>query len=207
MAKTIESTFKLKRFVINIERCNGIDNNDSKQEKSAQQNDEITLRRSGRNKTFKKTEQNEPIIIPTQKVAQIITPTQMSNIMWRELTTKNFELKIGMIVCGKMATYWPWPSQIVSFNKKKAVLKFFGDFRKGSVDKANCVPFYHCHSVVLNYIRTIPKEHLEKWLNELDVDMNPEKRKNMPIRQLFLQSIKDVEITLGITWSIFNSLK
>lgn len=194
-----------------MERSIEIIDNNSKQENleenSTQQIDEIPLRRSERKKAFKEVEHKETIVIPTKTIAQIITPTQMSNIMWRELTTKNFQLIVGMIVCGKMATYWPWPAQIIEFKKKKAVLKFFGDFRKGSVDKVNCVPFHCCHSVVLNYTKTIPKDQLTKYLDGLDEDMNPEKRKNMPLRQLFLQSIRDVEISMGITYSILNTLK
>lgn len=167
-----------------------------------------TLRRSQRTGKQKQTnccEINLVRIVPPE--TQIIGAIQMINLIWRELTSKNFELKVGMIVCAKMKTFWPWPSRIIKFNRNQAVLKFFGDFKTGSVNKMNCIPFIHCHSVVLNYVKSIKIEQRTQWINELDETSDPSKRHSMPIRQLFLQSIRDVEISLGLSNSILDSVK
>lgn len=61
--------------------------------------DTIELRRSQRNKA-KSAE--ETTTIPKkpaiEKNNQIITPIQMSNIIWSELTSKNLEISVGVLV-------------------------------------------------------------------------------------------------------------
>lgn len=130
---------------------------------------ETLLRRSGRTTTSSKTSAqnvNQSMTkVETQKnnSLSIITPTQMSSILWRSLTVQGFEIKVGMIICAKMSTFWPWPAQVIGLLKKKARVKFFGDFRVGSVDKTACVPFYNCHTIVFNYVNTIDDKTKENF--------------------------------------------
>lgn len=121
-------------------------------------------RRSQRNKltsnkttpeTIKPAEQHK--IKQSTKNNAVISTTQMASILWRELTLKGFEIQIGMIVCAKMTTFWPWPAQVINFQRNRTRVKLFGDLREGSVPKSQCVPFINCHHIVFNYISSIDK--------------------------------------------------
>lgn len=124
---------------------------------------------------------------------QIVTPTQMSNILWKELISRNNDIAVGMIVCAKMATYWPWPAQLLSFKGKKARIRFFGDYREGTVDKIQCVPYIHCHSLIFNYIRTIEPLKRKAWIKDLDEIADVSKRRQQiagfQIKKIFMQAV------------------
>lgn len=145
-----------------------------------------------------------------QKALSIITPIQMSNILWRELTCRGFEIKVGCIVLAKMATFWPWPAQVTNLNSKRAHVKFFGDLRVGSIERFQCVPYFDFHSVVFNYLQTINEIHLIKWIkmldNKLDEVNRPKIIRGMCLRQLYLQAVRDIEVYLKCERSMIDSL-
>lgn len=110
----------------------------------------IELRRSERH-SIKSTTKTPPQSIPipaSRKQLRPITPLQTANILWKKLVDTKIEVKIGMVVLAKMSTFWPWPARILSFNKKKARVRFFGDLKEGSVNISVCVPFYLCDSLI-----------------------------------------------------------
>lgn len=110
---------------------------------SSEQSNEPTLRRTQRiQKSLKRFDSalvynSKP---KERKSIQIITPKQMANIIWTELTTKSFDVHIGMVVCSKMPSFWPWPSQVINIKGKKARVRFFGDLKEGNVQTFQCVP-------------------------------------------------------------------
>lgn len=161
------------------------------------------MRRTGRTqKVVEKYDSTKDIQPKTNKAVHIITPVQMSNIIWRELTTKCTDVKVGMIVCAKMATYWPWPAQIINIKNKNARVKFFGDLREGNVQKFQCVP------LIYNYLRTIDDETRRCWYSDLigSLDISSRGRvKHFPIRKLYLQAVKDVEIYFNSEVKLLNN--
>lgn len=162
-------------------------------------------RRSQRNKlisnktsqeTTKPTEQQK--LKQTTKNNAVISTTQMTAILWRELTLKGFDIEIGMIVCAKMVTFWPWPAQVIKFQKNRARVKFFGDLREGSVVKNQCVPFINCHHIIFNYISTIDKVTRDNFKRNVIGNLSePRNIRHKPLKEQYLQSIKDVELYLG----------
>lgn len=122
----------------------------------------------------------------------------MANIIWISLTSQGFNTEIGSIVCAKMATYWPWPAQIIKLQKDKCRVKFFGDLREGTVKRLQCVPFDHCHTIIFHYLKSVDDKMRRSWATNLEQSLDPSKRNihNMPMRQLFLQAIRDVEMYL-----------
>lgn len=61
--------------------------------------------------------------------------------------TKNI-LEIGLIIMAQMRGYSAWPSRIISINKKRAKVFFYGTSNTGGVDVANIVPMEHCAEVI-----------------------------------------------------------
>lgn len=167
------------------------------------------LRRTGRTqKVVEKYDPTKNIKPKTSKAVQIITPVQMSNIIWTELTTKCTDVEVGMVVCAKMATYWPWPAQIINMKNKNVRVKFFGDLREGNVQKFQCVPLINCHNLIYNYLRTIDEETRRSWYNDLigSLDISSRGRvKHFPIRKLYLQAVKDVEIYFNSEVKLLNN--
>lgn len=176
---------------------------------------QIVLRRSNRKKNVNCI-QNEnslsqkPSAKSPKPNTQIISKIQLSTIIWKEVKAKNFQLDIGLIVLSKMSTFWPWPSQIIEIKNKRVRVKFFGDLREGIVDKCNCVPFGECHLVVLSYLKSLDSNLKKKWIEELESTIDSATRfqvtRKMPIRQLYMQAIRDVEIYEGLADSIKDSV-
>lgn len=176
---------------------------------------EAPLRRSKRvedavaRSTIPKPKSNAEII-SKNSFRQIITPTQMTNILWKELISRNNKIAIGMIICAKMATYWPWPAQLLSFKGKKARIRFFGDYREGTVDKMQCVQYMDCHSIIFNYIHTIESAKRKIWINDLDETADISKRRQhiagFQIKKLYMQAVRDVEVHLNFPISLLKSI-
>lgn len=82
------------------------------------------------------------------------------------------------------------------------------NLREGSIDVICCVPYYACDSVIFNYIISIPKEKREEFNKKLfdclDSPTRNEAIRSMPLKHLFLQAIKDVEIVLGLHETLLN---
>lgn len=181
--------------------------NDKLESPSTTTNEQSILpRRSQRNKLTSNEKTSETAKLTSQqKIKQstknnaVISTTQMSSILWRELTLKGFEIQIGMIVCAKMTTFWPWPAQVINFQRNRARVKFFGDLREGSVLKNQCVPFINCHHIIFNYISSIDKLTRDNFKknNVIDNLSTPRNIRNKPLKEQYLQSIKDVELYLG----------
>lgn len=146
--------------------------------------------------------EKKPAIV--RKNNQIITPTQMSNIIWAELTSKNVEICVGMLVCAKMRTFWPWPAIVLNIKGKKVRVKFFGDLREGSINKYQCVPFAECHHLVFGYVTNIQKEQRCEWYKNAFPMLNRDVKltKGFPQKKLYLQSLKDVEAFTGFSFPI-----
>lgn len=167
---------------------------------SSEQSNEPTLRRTQRKqKSLKRfdsalvnnSKPKEP------KSIQIITPIQMANIIWTELTTKSFDVHIGMVVCSKMPTFWPWPSQVINIKGKKARVRFFGDLKEGNVQIFQCVPLMHCHGLIFNYIRTIEEQTRKSWYEDLATVLDASARSNVPLKKMYLQAVKDIQTYYG----------
>lgn len=79
---------------------------------------ETVLRRSSRKRAIKEDIiQNKDVFERTKKQIVTLTPIQRANIVWCELISKDYALSVGSIVCAKMNGFWPWPAQIISFQK------------------------------------------------------------------------------------------
>lgn len=134
------------------------------------------------------------------KSVQIITPIQMANIIWTELTTKSFDIEIGMVVCAKMPTFWPWPAQVINIKGQRVRVRFFGDLKEGNVKIFQCVPIFHCHLLIMNYLKTIEENTRKLWYPDLVAVLdasNRSKVKKFPLKKLYLQAIKDFQIYIG----------
>lgn len=164
-------------------KCNDIFMNQSAMETSPSAVNDIQLntgeatsmpspRRSARIRSNK--DQETPKLLKKDKIEPkkelndnasnpIITPIQMTNLLWRELLTNDFKIEIGQVVCAKMSTYWPWPAIVTGFNRNRALVKLFGDMRQGSVPKVQCVPFFHCHKIIFHYVKSIDSKIKQKW--------------------------------------------
>lgn len=120
----------------------------------------------------------------------------MTNLLWRELLSRDFEVAIGQVVCAKMSTYWPWPAIVTGFNRNRALLKFFGDMKQGSVPKLQCVPFFHCDKVIFHYVNSIDDKIKQKWKeNRVEsLEMQRESIQKMSLKELYMQALRDVEI-------------
>lgn len=139
----------------------------------------------------------------------IITQIQMTNLLWRELLSRDYEVEIGQVVCAKMATYWPWPAIVTGFNRNRAVVKFFGDMKQGSVPKLQCVPFYHCHKVIFHYVNSIDKKTKEKWRENKSESLEIQREsiiRKMSMKELYMQALRDVEIYLNSPNSLILSI-
>lgn len=171
------------------------------------------LRRSQRNKNILGdivgSSQIAPISkTPVQKQLKPITPLQTANILWQKVIGTQPSVEIGMIVLAKMTTFWPWPARIVGFSKKNARVMFFGDFKEGTVDKTLCVPFFNCDAIVYHHVQSIPIKQREDYKSKLFDSMDSSLRNHairmMPLKHLYLQAIRDVEILLRISNSILS---
>lgn len=160
-------------------------------------------RRSARVKSLKNNSVEPPTIEPStvtkieKKVSSVISPVQMTNLLWRELLARDFNIDVGQIVCAKMSTYWPWPAIILGFNRNRAKIRFFGDLREGSVAKLQCIPFYQCKRIIYNYVNSIDNATKQKWKVAMIEDLDKPRRQiiaNMSLKQLYLQSVRDVEL-------------
>lgn len=109
-----------------------------------------------------------------------------------------WKIEAGSLVCAKMATFWAWPAQIIRFDNKKAYVKFFGDLRRGCIEKTQCVPYHLCQTVIFNYIQSMDQKKVDEWEKKLDYELDEGNRnqiiKHMSIRMLFLQATKDIEL-------------
>lgn len=91
---------------------------------------EDPIRRSARVKKPMKMEVSVDVQpTPISKNRAIISSAQMTTILWRELTMQFTEIDIGMIVCAKMSTFWPWPAQITRFQRDRAHVKIIIHFQ------------------------------------------------------------------------------
>lgn len=173
-----------------------------------QKKESFEPRRSARNPIKTKPLAETMPIPSSKKQLKPITPLQTANILWKKLVDNKIDVRIGMIVLAKMTTFWPWPAQILNFNKKKARVKFFGDLREGSVDRSACIPFYSCDSVIFNYLISIPESKRNEFKNSLFESLDEPSRKVaiqcMPIQKLFIQAIRDVEIVLNVPESMLK---
>lgn len=156
----------------------------------------ISLKRSQR-KILEKTVTDDN---KHKQVSTLISPTEMTNILWRSMIVKGLEIKVGMLVCAKMNTFWPWPAQVTGLFRKKARVKFFGDMREGSVNIAACVPFYNCQAIVFNYINIIDEEtkktFKKNFIDNLETPRN-NLHKKVTLKNLYLQTVYDVELLAG----------
>lgn len=169
------------------------------------------IRRSQRNKNITRDIVESPQIAPisktpVQKQLKPITPLQTANILWQKMIGTQPSIKIGMIVLAKMTNFWPWPARIVGFSKKKAHVKFFGDLKEGVVDKKLCVPFFDCDAIVYHHVQSISIKQREEYKSKLFDSVDPSLRVHtiIPLKHLYLQAIRDVEIVLDIPNSILN---
>lgn len=164
---------------------------------SCEVNDNPCLRRSQRKIQAKIVPKPDRPKDKTSQVSNLITPAQMTNNLWRSMVVRGWDIKIGMLVCAKMSTYWPWPAQVIRLFRKKARVKFFGDFREGSVDITACIPFYDCQAIVLNYVNIIDEKTKSEFKhNVIDNIEKPRNNfyKKVSLKHLYLQAIRDLEL-------------
>lgn len=172
---------------------------------SCEVNDNAYLRRSQRKIPVKIAVQ---IKENNKTISNLITPTQMTNILWRSMVVKGWDIEVGMLVCAKMSTYWPWPAQVTGIFRKKVRVTFFGDLREGSVD-ITCVPFYNCQAIVLNYVNIIDEKTKNSFKqNVIDNIEKPRNNfhKKVSLKHLYLQAIRDLELYAGKEESFILSI-
>lgn len=174
-------------------------------------------RRSTRIKSLK--EKKPPAVVKKEKDVHgsnelndnarnpIISQIQMTNLLWRELLSHDFKVAVGQVVCAKMSTYWPWPAIVTGFNRNRALVKFFGDMKQGSVPKLQCVPFLHCHKIIFHYVNSIDDKVKQRWqekkVESLELPRESSIRE-MSLKELYIQAIRDVEIYLNTPSSLIE---
>lgn len=204
----------LRECKIVLSRCESapkksmtVNDNDSQPEIQVKSSP-YTLRRSQR-KIPEKTVPEDKKHEHSKQVSTLITPTQMTNILWRSMVVKGFAIEVGMLVCAKMNTYWPWPARVIGLFRKKARVKFFGDLREGSVDLNACVPFYNCQGIILNYINIIDEKTKQSFKQNFIDDIEKPRnniQKKISLKELYLQAVRDVELCSGKKESFILSI-
>lgn len=156
----------------------------------------------------KPAQRTEVICEKTAIKQKVITPIQRAGIHWATLVNNNYEISVGSIVLAKMNTFWPWPAQIIRFNKSKAHIRFFGDLTTGSVSKKNCVPYQKCALVINFYLEAIPVhlrlEYMKLLHKEYNVDARSNYTRNMDLRAKFMQAVDDIGLYLELGESVLE---
>lgn len=105
---------------------------------------------------------------PVEKGLQSVHTTSLkkvatSQVIWHQLTNRQYEFHPTEIVLAKMNKYRPWPAKINSVYKVKNVIKccvlFFGTFQLGSVLKSDCVKIGDCDFYLLHAVREIKEKY------------------------------------------------
>lgn len=73
-------------------------------------------------------------------------------------------LKIGDVVCGRMAGHRPWPAKIISFEKNGTQLHFFGTNETGCVKKSEIIPIEFCSTMIQEYLKVPTRDLCSKTL-------------------------------------------
>lgn len=160
-------------------------------------------------KRSEKSDQGTGIICEKTEIKEkVITPIQRAGIYWETLIKNNYEISVGSIVLAKMNTFWPWPAQIIRFNKSKAHIRFFGDLTTGSVTKRNCVPYQKCSLVIHFYLEAIPLHLRFEYMKLLHKEYNVDARSNytmkMNLRAKFMQAVDDIGLYLELKTSFLE---
>lgn len=143
---------------------------------------------------------------PVEKGLQSVHTTSLkkvatSQVIWHQLTNRQYEFHPTEIVLAKMNKYRPWPAKINSVYKVGNVIKccvlFFGTFQLGSVLKSDCVKIGDCDLYLLHAVREIKEKY--NWnLNYDKITKTEETERVLALSKLtqvqtFLLSIRDVE--------------
>lgn len=129
--------------------------------------------------------------------AKQIAKMSYTNIIWNEISNREYILGPGVIVLAKMNSYKPWPARINTLYKmgeiNKCYVFFFGTFQIGS----SCVPVGECDLYLLHAVREIKKRY--KWNIDYDkiAKSGDTKRAQALLKltqnQKFLLALRDIE--------------
>lgn len=86
-------------------------------------------------------------------------------VLKKDKNKKVMELKIGDVVCGRMAGHRPWPAKIISFRKNGTELHFFGTNETGCIKKSEIMPIEFCSTVIQEYLKVPTRDLCLKILN------------------------------------------
>lgn len=76
----------------------------------------------------------------------------------------DFKLKENDIVCARMTGHRPWPAKVEAFNRNGVLLMFYGTNEKGTVKRAEVIPFSLCKLMLEQYMKIPSTEVANKTL-------------------------------------------
>lgn len=167
--KKIVNNIKVRDIVIKLERLTQQqikEMTEPKKRTIEQQNGKYELRK----RTEKKTEQkvNKKA---TKTTAITKSSTQSVAVLWAAAKKEQKQqqpLAVKTIILAKMRSYSPWPAKLVSIEKKRAQVYFFGTDNHGSVDKDDIVTFKRV-PILIKKLLTMKIKHFEKAVREAEI--------------------------------------
>lgn len=139
-----------------------------------------------------------PLVTMNEKKISIASK---SNIIWKELTTREYVLFPGAIVLAKMNKFRPWPARVNTIyrvgNALKCFVLFYGTLQIGSVLTKECVSISDCDSYLLHVVNELKAKY--KW--KIDYDEISESNENDRIQkvvkltqiQKFFLALREIE--------------
>lgn len=122
-----------------------------------------------------------PLVTMNEKKISIASK---SNIIWKELTTREYVLFPGAIVLAKMNKFRPWPARVNTIyrvgNALKCFVLFYGTLQIGSVLTKECVSISDCDSYLLHVVNELKAKY--KW--KIDYDEISESNENDRIQKV-----------------------
>lgn len=100
-----------------------------------------------------------------KKTNTSLSITTLFNLCKKQTTTNAIE---SQIVLAKMKSYSPWPAKIMSVDKKKAKVFFFGTNNHGTVNLSDCVPAEYCGAVISRLVCS-NQAHYLKAVREMEI--------------------------------------
>lgn len=117
-------------------------------------------------------------VVKLKNEHQVLKANTFTNLttIWKNCK-KNVDIEkfaVGDLVLAKMKSYSPWPSQILSVDKKRVNVIFFGYGNKGSVPIDEIVPYDYNDSTIPLFVALLKKKilHYSKAVREVEIKLN-----------------------------------
>lgn len=142
-------------------------------------------------------------LVPLQPVIEKrVANVCISNRIWSDLISREYNLAPGVLVLAKMNGFRPWPARVNTVykvgNDIKCFVLFYGTFQIGSVAKSQCVCIHDCALYLSHAVIEIKNKY--KWKLNYDeiakIDENNRAKTIVKLIQVqtFLLAIRDIEV-------------